>query len=370
MVTSVQQVVQRLDEGGFVLRRATPRNRDHLSIEAWRASTLHGGQWHRDPGAAERAAALVRSSFGEDSTVTLVGSGVVLHRDGADAELPGLRTCAGQPGAVLLSHRVGRRGVVRTAGGDFTKVVRPKALTRLVGSLTELRLTRSDVPRIRSVDHSLGAITTCALPGTTLSARLADPTLEDDRLAADLHHIGAALRELHAQPPPDRPRHDATAELAAARRWLEAASEHDLIPERRWLPVWEQAVQTLAHPTTPAVCVHRDLHDKQVTTGDARAVGLLDLDLMCPGEAGLDLGNLIAHLHLRALKGHCSTARAEACAQALLEGYAPDRHVRESLPGYVLTTRLRLAAVYSFRAARPTVIDGLLRAGRDRELVP
>lgn len=93
---------------------------------------------------------------------------------------------------------------------------------------------------------------------------------------------------------------------------------------------------------------------------------MLDFDTLAAGEGALDLANLLVHLELRALQGHCTAARAAELAAAVLDGYEPDRTVRDRLAAYAAATRLRLCAVYRFRPGAETAVAGL----RERLFAP
>ncbi|MDP9445155.1 MAG: phosphotransferase, partial [Actinomycetota bacterium] len=124
-----------------------------------------------------------------------------------------------------------------------------------------------------------------------------------------------------------------------------------------------EAGRRLSGRPDETACLHRDLHDKQVLV-DAHTcgVGMLDFDLLAAGEPALDLANLLVHLELRAMQGWCSPYRAQVCAAAVLDGYRPGPGVRRRLPGYDLTTRLRLVAVYGFRPPHRQAAARLLSA--------
>jgi Ser/Thr protein kinase RdoA (MazF antagonist) len=63
--------------------------------------------------------------------------------------------------------------------------------------------------------------------------------------------------------------------------------------------------------------VHRDLYEEQVLVGER--IGLIDLDDAALGPAELDIGNLLAHLQLLALRAGNALA---GLAVPLLEGYS------------------------------------------------
>jgi aminoglycoside phosphotransferase (APT) family kinase protein len=141
---------------------------------------------------------------------------------------------------------------------------------------------------------------------------------------------------------------------ADADRW--AGSDLSRLVERVAAPL-------RAMPARPPVPCHRDLHDKQVIAHPAGAVGLLDLDTLCVADPALDLGNLLAHLHLRALQGHCAPGTAARCADALLG--AMSLPIGPAVDAYRAAALLRLAAVYTFRPGPPGLPDRLAETAAD-----
>lgn len=126
-------------------------------------------------------------------------------------------------------------------------------------------------------------------------------------------------------------------------RWVRHAHEHGVGPAG----LGEQATALGLPSTSERVLLHRDLHDKQVLVDEAGEVGVLDFDLLAAGDPALDLGNLLAHLDLRAAQG--LVVDAAPLRAAVLAGYGPSGAVLSRLPAYERATRLRLAAVYAFR---------------------
>lgn len=352
---------------GLSLRRANPKGPDRLMLEfVDAAGTVSAGQWHRNPQRSAAIAAQTARTSGGQWARTLAGTGIMLQQGGADRRLQMLKSLAEQPGARLVAHRAERRGVVRNPGGDYTKVVRPGRAHALAGPLEHLTTQTLRTPRVTSCDDRAGTLTTAELPGRTLHERLADQGLSDDQLARDSRAVGVALRELHATAHPTaRTSHDPDGEVAAARRWLEPAAAYGLLDPDRWQDDLDRAAALLAGSPSAAVTVHRDLHDKQILIDPGAPVGFLDLDLATAGEPAVDLANLLVHIELRKLQGLCSNARATTCATALLEGYEPDPEDLRRMPGYALTTRLRLAGLYAFRAAPPRLVDRLIRDPAD-----
>ena len=372
MVTSLHEVIARLGDSGLRLLKAIPRGPDQLNLEIQDSSRgVLTGQWHRDPARSGAVAADVEATCGAGAAWTLDHSGIVLLEPGADPRLPALRTVLRRPGAQLVAHRLERRAVVREAHGDYTKVMPPELAGRVASALFRVRIPSIAVPRLTDLDVDLGTVTTAPLPGRTFHAELGDHSVTDEDVALASKSVGAAVRELHQLAPSAAlPLHDVEAELRVCRRWLTAASDHGLIPEDRWRGGLERASALLGSNSAQVVTVHRDLHEKQVMILRGQPVGLLDLDLLGPGDPALDIGNLLAHFELRALHARSRPDRPWVARSAFLEGYAPGPRLMTRAAGYVLSTRLRLAAVYAFRDAPADLIEDLLNPAKDRGTVP
>lgn len=364
MSTLIAAIAQRVAAEGLTLRKASPRGPDHLVLELLaEGGEVLGGQWHRDPGVRDEIAERTDRACGRGSTVRLPGSGLLLQPGGADRRLPALRGLVSRPGARLVAHRPERRAVVHDPAGHYTKVVRPGRTAEVARGLRVAGATAPPVPRVLEVEEDAGTVTLAALPGRTLHDRLLDPTLPDTDLVRDAHAAGRALAGLHrCEVSQDRPVHTTEAELAAARRWLEPAVLFAGLSSDRWQPTYRRAAMLLSQPPGPAVLVHRDLHDKQLVVDRDGSIGMLDLDLATGGEAALDLANLLVHLRLRHLQGLCTPDRSRASREALLAGYGPDPQVLGRVTAYAAATWLRLAGVYSLRAAPPPLVDALLEA--------
>ena len=366
-MTVIDTLGRRLADEGLHLRRTSPRGPGRLMLEVVSgAGRLAGGQWHADPTDAERLAQALRTRFGKAAARTVPGGHVVLQPGGADRRLAPLRRLVARPGSELVSHRPERRAVVRVGDRAYTKVVRPGRTAEVAEPLRAVRPPLLRIPEVRAVDDERGLVTVSTVPGPTLWERLTDPSAPEDDLVRDVERVGRAVRLLHHHPVSiARPVHDVAAELAAARRWLVAASDFGLLPSQAWERRFEQVAGMVAEPPRRAVVVHRDLHDKQVVLGDR--IGLLDLDLAAYGDPALDLANLLVHVDLRARQGRCTPARAARVGAAILAGYQPDAPTRSRLPGYAASTRLRLAGVYSFRLAPSALLRDLLDPRLDKD---
>jgi tRNA A-37 threonylcarbamoyl transferase component Bud32 len=370
----VAQVIDRVAEAvgsyGLDLEKTFPQGAGHLLLQMSRPDRSRlAGQWFADTSRARVVARETQWRSGDDVDVAMLDEGrLLLQPDGADRRIPALHEVASAPGAAVVAHRAEKRGSVRRADQEgqvvYTKVVRP---TRLRATLAgaRVRVDGVRVPEVMAADSNHGTMDCRALPGRTLHDVLADPTLTTAEVAAAGRAVGLAVARLHACPPPSAlGTHYPTDELVVTRRWLRQASVHGLLADAGPLvrQRLEDAKRLLAGSLCETAFLHRDLHDKQLVVDDDAVVGVLDLDLAATGEPALDLANLLVHLELRSLQGLCPTARAQVCAEAVVDGYAPGLDTRRRVPAYALTTRLRLAAVYAFRPGSARLGRALLTA--------
>ncbi len=367
-----------LDDHGLRLRKAVPASLDDpgpgLLLEAEPLARLGpavdprlatagvmAGRWLPDVALADRLA----RRLGPDA-VRGDDPRLVVQAHGADPKLPALRPALIAPGAVVVAHRSGKRAVVRDHDGHLKilRAGRAPGIARALAAGADTDAFRT--PRVVAVDEVADTVRMATLAGVALHDRLGDPTLADRAVAADLHTVGIALRRWHDAEPAGtagsaRVRgsvHDAAAELDVTRRWLRAAQASGVLADVDAAVARAERAMPLAPVTLRRA--HRDLHDKQLLVAPDQPIGLLDLDLATVADPALDVANLLVHLQLRAWQGHCSAARAELAADAFLDGYRVDRALHERIDGYATATRLRLAAVYAFRATPTAVIDTLL----------
>lgn len=107
------------------------------------------------------------------------------------------------------------------------------------------------------------------------------------------------------------------------------------------------------------VCSHRDFHPRQVVVGSAPPVHVtfIDLDDAAMAPAGLDVGNMTAHLRREAVCGRRSRAVSEAAIEAFLSGYGA---LPADLETWEVLALTRLAGLAESRHRRPEERDALL----------
>ena len=213
----------------------------------------------------------------------------------------------------VLKHKPGRRRTVRAVGRVGSVIVKLYASQRAPTVATRIEALSTGpaepaVPRVLLCDADQRMVVLSHVPGAPLSRAL----MARDRRTCS--RAGSALGAWHAFWTGRAPR---------CLRPQTSEREMAVIDARaRGLPApTAERVRWLARRLEPAwkcpTVIHRDLYEDQILVG--QRVGLIDLDDAATGPPELDMGNLLAHLQLRALRaGEGLTGIPEA----VLEGYA------------------------------------------------
>ena len=181
--------------------------------------------------------------------------------------------------------------------------------------------------------------------------------LSELRLSPDfdvraIEDTGAALAELHAQPPdglePWTREQEAT---YLASLWEEIAyicPSQSMRAER----LARQLASRLADRPAQDLPVHGDFNDGQVLI-HGREVGIIDLDSGYRGEPADDLGGFLAQMEAHRLQGKLEDAAFERIFTALLVGYGPaaSRGLLERIRLYTACGLLRRAR-FAFRSRK------------------
>lgn len=144
-------------------------------------------------------------------------------------------------------------------------------------------------------------------------------------------------------------RHTPSDELATVARWARLASRVSPML-RGWLDQALDSLRTSVEqlPAGPYLPSHRDFYDKQLLMDGERIV-LLDLDMACLAEPELDIGNFLAHLHLRELQGRL-TGAGPLSVEFTRHYWARGGTIEiERLEFYEACAHVRLACVYLVR---------------------
>ncbi|WP_169253293.1 phosphotransferase [Brevibacterium sp. 'Marine'] len=307
--------------------------------------------------------------------------GVRVLDAGRDPKLPGLARLLADGGR-LVSHRPGKRAVVRLPDGSFAKCVRDgKASDVIAGQRRAIGfLPGFALPQVLSSDSS--TVVLSVVPGVELHdpARLGAEWSRawaeslDAWAQAEAHPtstVAAAAPEM----PTAMPFHGAADEVEVLRTWRERArplleTARSVRGETLLADVDELITEvtiSLDDGTASARdgsigLIHRDLHDKQIMWDPISGPGLLDVDTASRGERALDLGNLRAHARWRTEQGLWTPAEAAVVIDEIAlvvpaSGIDPAR-----VSVYERATLIRLACVYAFRPAWIDRIGWLIEA--------
>jgi ABC-type multidrug transport system fused ATPase/permease subunit len=212
-----------------------------------------------------------------------------------------------------LKDKPGRRRTLRVVGPSDSAIVKLYASDRAstvaarVGALG-VGPAEPAVPEVLLCDPARRLVVLSYVPGTPL--RQAVLAKDGDACA----RVGFALGSWHAfwrgRAPDCLTWHTSDREVeiidACAGALPDAEAAQVRLLARRLRPAW-----------TCSTVVHRDLYEDQILVG--RRIGLIDLDDAAAGPPELDIGNLLAHLELRALR---DGGGLDGMGGALLRGYA------------------------------------------------
>ncbi len=280
----------------------------------------------------------------------------------ADPALPALDELM-SIGAELVSHKRGRRAVVRMqtgSGTQFIKVVRPGKAAKILDGIRRAEPFNGPFRTPEVLQSTDSTVTFAELTGLSLHS---PEQLSQDQWVQAWTQVAASLAQvIRTGLPQDQPAplvHSAEAEVRVLRQWFQRSAEQLPQAARTQQQLTKLASQ-LEQISTPRMSpTHRDLHDKQLLWSAVAGPGLLDVDTACAADPALDLGNLRAHALLRRLQGLWSAAEAET-VQFSLDHCAEETSVpRESVAVYERAALLRLSMVYALRPQHSTVAEEL-----------
>jgi hypothetical protein len=282
----------------------------------------------------------------------------------ADERLPELRRSAVESlrrgeRIELLAWRVGSRAVLRVESGAGARIVKvyhkDRSLLARWRSLAPSADGRWRTPAVLAWDPERLRLEIELCPGVSLHRRW----LAGEGSAADGARVAEILRWLAAAPLPRRfPAHGVEEEVRVLEERLPAFGRTLASPPAAAARLVERVTAALrALPAAPPLYCHRDFHDKQVLLAGERG-SLIDLDLAAAGHPALDVGNMLAHVRLRALKG--APLPWVPLARAIAQEARRDRGLEGVLGAWTASPLLRLALIYSRRAHRPGLIAALL----------
>lgn len=287
----------------------------------------------------------------------------------ADHRLPAL---ARPTDAALISHRLGKRAVLRSADGStYTKVVRPGRARAILAGISHFSPVGESLRTPRVLVAYGDSVVFEALAGRTLHDLAADvPPADWCRYWRCWSDQWAAATTNARTAGDDVPIHSGADEARIVTEWIDRAARFlppaQLTDLRR---IGAAVGDRLANPGRPVIhrIGHRDLHDKQILLDADGAVGVLDVDTAARIEPELDPANLAAHAVLRRMQGRY-TPEQTAIARKQIRRHTEDIGCdAERLDLYEHAALLRLGCLYLFRPkwhgtarALLTDLEGLL----------
>ena len=280
---------------------------------------------------------------------------VELLAPGEDPRLPALGETVAH--GRLISHRPGRRAVVRLDSGDgYAKVVPRKRAPRIAEAHERGRVFSAGlrVPTVVPTElDSASVVCFSPLRGRSFSEIGADAELSDSEWGAAWRSWAEGwLAAAACEPPSDLPVHDVAEETAVLREWALQGADVLGGPVLRTA---ERVAAGLEAASAPSALSHRDLHDGQLLWHPDEGVGLIDLDTCARADPALDLGNLAAHVEFAVHQGHWPRERAETALIALADVAAALGIDATRLTAWRTASLLRVACVNALRPPRRSV---------------
>jgi Ser/Thr protein kinase RdoA (MazF antagonist) len=260
-----------------------------------------------------------------------------------------------------LKHKPGRRLTVRASGPGGSVIVKLYRSDRVATAAARISAVAGgpaepEVPEVLAVDRAARLLVLSDVRGSPLR----EAVLASDEEAC--RRAGSAIAAWHSAwagtEPGALPEHTIERELELLAARADRTSGDTRVHAAA-------AAAATRDGWTPATVVHRDLYEEQVLLGER--VGLIDLDDAALGPPELDVGNLLAHLDLLALR---SRRRLEPGRKALLAGYAEQASLD---PGLLercrMLSRLRLACIHDeprlLRSVRSSMASEASRRPRE-----
>jgi len=284
---------------------------------------------------------------------------------GGDPRLREVRVIRHKPGRrSLLEYDLGfdRTDQVVTLIGKIYSRKRPKIGYKLARALWEAGFDDASEDAI-AVPEPIGIVAEARMwlqrkvAGTVASdliGQLGGNTLCD--------RVAQAAYKLHRARVPPRRAHGMAEELEVLHNCLlKVAQERSEWRERidRLLAACDRLGGSVGAPEPTGV--HRDFYSDQVIV-DGERLWLIDFDLYCKGDVGVDIGNFAGHIIEQALRTRGDPQALDSAVGALVEGYlgrAGTSH-KASIDAYTELTLVRHIYLSTLFEPRRVTTDALL----------
>ena len=254
----------------------------------------------------------IRTLVASDARIVSIASRVLAYKPG--------RRC-------VIEYRIGvRRGPIESSIGVIGKIRARKSGERalaLLRAVWDAGFIADSADGI-SVPEPIGVVPAF---GMWLQRRVAGPTmtalLAGREAVALVGRVAEAAHKLHLAGVPAAHRHTIADETRILDRCL--ADVAAAIPDAaaRLARLGDACHSAAAMLPEPAWCgSHRDFYGDQVLVDRGRRLFLIDFDLYCQADPGLDIGNFLGHVTEYAVR-HCGDGSAlEPVERALLTRFA------------------------------------------------
>lgn len=201
------------------------------------------------------------------------------------------------------------------------------------------------------------------VPGRPVSELLAEPNS-----AALARRVAEAAHKLHRCGVRTKKRHSMADELRILEQCLQAVAALEPRWQRRLERLFRACRRLAKSVPKPELCgVHRDFYPDQVLA-KGNDLYLLDFDLYCRGDPGLDIGNFLGHITEHSLRDYSDPAALSEVEQALEERFVElsGEAVRPAVRAYAALTLARHVYLSTRFPERRSTTEALLDLCEER----
>jgi phosphotransferase family enzyme len=180
--------------------------------------------------------------------------------------------------------------------------------------------------------------------------------------------IAQAAFKLHRAGVPTKRRHAMADELRILRKWLPTVAHVDSIRTERIERLLDACDRLAANTPEPITCgIHRDFYADQVIV-DGERLYLVDFDLYCEGDPGLDIGNFLAHVTEQSLRTFGDSEALVDVEKAMQERFVElsGEATRSSVRAYATLTLVRHVYLSTLKPERRPFTRALLELCEER----
>ncbi|MEK7322960.1 MAG: phosphotransferase [Pseudomonadota bacterium] len=276
--------------------------------------------------------------------------------------------------ATLVRHKPGRRAVIEYAFENHQR----NETSLLIGKIRRQRSGRGAFDLLQNFQRNgfdEGSLDNIFVPAPIahikplrLNLQRKVTGTEATQLLAGAHGVDVARRiaeaayKIHRADIAPRHRHDMIDELRFLHTRLDQVAQQQLAWCLR-LDRLKRSASRIGMALTPSrTCgIHRDFYADQIIV-DGERLWLLDFDLYCAGDPGLDIGNFVGHITEQSLRLYGGPAALLEVENTLIEHYAElaGDEARPAIRVYTLLTLMRHIYLSTQHEERQPYTEALL----------